>query len=517
MSYVWHASVGKHEEAVNILKEGIKANPTRSVILSALRYFYLNCFVIIHSFVLNFAYAEELEMKKDQEGVFAVYDKFIELLRADLEALESRIKSANSSFESTASNNTIPQNGSNAGVLTTVATGITEAGIHSNNSSFNTQSSDEKPPKSKELSERTTEYGLVWIMYMRAARRVASQQAARSIFTRGRKDRWLPWEVYEAAGSCYSHGRVNLALTICLMPALMEYHVSKKTDVPSRIFDKGFEVFPDEVQLVLRHLTFLISVNDDQSRLMPIAVQFVLTRDVIDARALFERVINSFSAEAARPLWERWARYEYQYGDLETAQRLEKRIADVYPNGWFQMICTIACPCLNIHFSDPPIKRFALRHTYLTTDAIASRDLGFSVARQTGNGAVVGGSGPLARTDTQQSLLASSNYPAGSTSHKRPASPDYRKRDDRSTGDYGLGHKRSRALSPPRERDRERWDGSRRRAGSPGWDRDRDRDVPPPRKIDRDREEEKGPVLPPVISWFIGQLPAPAAFDGKVY
>lgn len=207
MSYVWHTSVGKHEEAVNILKEGIKANPARSVILLALGYFCLNCFPVIHSFVLNFAYAEEQETKKDKEGVFATYDKFIEILRADLEALESRIKSANSSFESTTSNNTVPANGSNTGVPSVAATGLTEAGIHSNNSSFNTQSSDEKPPKSKELTERTTEYGLVWIMYMRAARRVASQQAARSIFTRGRKDRWLPWEVYEAAGSC-----------ICLVP-----------------------------------------------------------------------------------------------------------------------------------------------------------------------------------------------------------------------------------------------------------------------------------------------------------
>jgi hypothetical protein len=54
-----------------------------------------------------------------------------------------------------------------------------------------------------------------------------------------------------------------------------------------------------------------------------------------DARALFERVITTFGPERARPLWERWARYEYQYGDLEAAQKLEKRIAEVYPSGMF--------------------------------------------------------------------------------------------------------------------------------------------------------------------------------------
>ena len=32
MAYVWMNSVGKHEEAVKILEEGIKANPRRSVV-----------------------------------------------------------------------------------------------------------------------------------------------------------------------------------------------------------------------------------------------------------------------------------------------------------------------------------------------------------------------------------------------------------------------------------------------------------------------------------------------------
>lgn len=177
-------------------------------------YFCLNRVAVAYSFVLNFAYAEEQEMKKDKEGVFATYDKFIEVLRADLEALESRIKSANSSFESTSSSSTVPANGSDISMPTITVTGLTESGIHSNNSSFNTQSSDEKPPKSKEFTERTTEYGLVWIMYMRAARRVASQQAARSIFSKGRKDRLLPWEVYEAAGLCYSSSFVNFVLIL---------------------------------------------------------------------------------------------------------------------------------------------------------------------------------------------------------------------------------------------------------------------------------------------------------------
>ncbi len=53
----------------------------------------------------------------------------------------------------------------------------------------------------------------------------------------------------------------------------------------------------------------------------------------LDARALFERVIPTFSPEVARPLWERWARYEYNFGDFAASQKLEKRLAEVYPNG----------------------------------------------------------------------------------------------------------------------------------------------------------------------------------------
>jgi len=220
-----------------------------------------------------------------------------------------------------------------------------------------------------------------------------------------------------------------------------------------------------------------------------------------DARALFERLVVKYPPNHARLLWERWARYEYQYGDLESAQKLEKRIAEVYP-------------------TDPPIKRFAQRHMYLGTDAIAARDLGFAVARQNGT---TGSSTLIGRTDMQLSLLATLNQQTAAVStintqsHKRPASPDYRKRDERPPVDYGPAYKRPRPMSPaPRDRDRERWEGPPRRR-SPGWDRDRERDGPPPRRIERDREEEKIVVLPPVISWFIGQLPASSAFDGPVF
>ena len=63
---------------------------------------------------------------------------------------------------------------------------------------------------------------------------------------------------------------------------------------------------------------------------------------ITDARALFEGVIGRFSGDKARPLWERWARYVYQFEHLEEAQKLEKRIAEAYPNGvWYPQADTV--------------------------------------------------------------------------------------------------------------------------------------------------------------------------------
>jgi len=45
----------------------------------------------------------------------------------------------------------------------------------------------------------------------------------------------------------------------------MEYHCSNEKNVASRIFEKGLELFSNEVDFVLRYLGFLISINDENS------------------------------------------------------------------------------------------------------------------------------------------------------------------------------------------------------------------------------------------------------------
>ena len=170
--------------------------------------------------------------------------------------------------------------------------------------------------------------------------------------------------------------------------------------------------------------------------------------------------------------------------------------------------------------SDPPIKRFAQRHTYHSTDAIAARDLGVAIARQSsGTTSASSSANSLGRTDTQTSLLTGGGTPQPSQTpaappvqHKRASSPDHKRRESDPHGPPQ--YKRARATSPGR--DRERWDGhggGRKRYNSPTWDRERERDAPPPRRP-RDQEEEKPVTVPSVISWFIGTLPGPSVFDG---
>ena len=48
------------------------------------------------------------------------------------------------------------------------------------------------------------EYGIAWSMYMHFERRSEGMKSLCGIFGKARRDRWIPWEVYEASGLCLS-------------------------------------------------------------------------------------------------------------------------------------------------------------------------------------------------------------------------------------------------------------------------------------------------------------------------
>src|ERR1700761_9794308 len=74
--------------------------------------------------------------------------------------------------------------------------------------------------------------------------------------------------------------------------------------------------------------------------------------------------------------------------------------------------CDVSAHLFSNFGPDPPIKRFAQRHTYHSTDAIAARDLGVAIVRQnSGTTSSSSSANSLGRTDTQSSLLTRGGTP----------------------------------------------------------------------------------------------------------
>ncbi|CAE7226282.1 unnamed protein product [Rhizoctonia solani] len=411
------------------------------------------------SFLLHFAYNEICEVQKKYSEVHSTFEGLVNALHLQLDTLDNSIKEEVAAAKA------------NAPPLDFMAP--------PDEQSAPSEADNILARRTPELNELKSELGVVWIMHMRFARRSEGLKPARTIFGKARKDKHIFWNVYEAA-------------------ALMEYHCTKAPDVATKIFELGLKVFSDNPDFVLRYLGFLISINDENN-----------------ARALFERVITTFPPDKARPIWDRWSRYEYNFGDLIGSQKLEKRLAEIYPN-------------------DPPIKRFANRYTYLGVDTIASNDLGFKVARQVGPSAAVTASPP-------------------SSSTKRAASPPRRAPDPPAKRFKGQGAENDRAREQEREREREQRDRDRERERD-RMERERERErLEREKERERERERDRGDRrggrwegpqsrrpnspppyrrgydgpgrrhedahddsgIPPLVAKFVASLPTPQAFDGK--
>ncbi|KAJ7031146.1 Suf-domain-containing protein [Mycena alexandri] len=393
------------------------------------------------SFALTYAYAELLEkaqLKKDHRDfteIHSVYERFFSVLRVELARLT--VAASEPPVEAPNGDATDPE--------AAPADPPTEEELA------------ERKKNQEELPELKKQYSNAWINYMRFARRAQGHKACRDVFGKARKDEYIGWEVYEAA-------------------AMTEYRCNLEDGrlVAARIFETGMKKYSSDPTYVLSHLGFLLTVNDENN-----------------ARALFERVIGTFTPQEAKPIWERWSRSQYQYDDLEAVLELERRMAEVYPN-------------------DAPIKRFAQRHTYHSIDAIADHDLGFAKTRKlsavtsanasypplttNGNGSGNGNGNPNGNGAT----AAAQSFPPNP--NKRPLPPLDRKRET----DY----KRPR----PDDRDRDR---VRRYSPPPPPSAERER--PPPPRREPPPKEDKPPQLPPILHLFVSQLPPRETFDGPIF
>ncbi|KAJ7476904.1 hypothetical protein B0H11DRAFT_1303853 [Mycena galericulata] len=214
MAFSWTGSMGKNDEALSILKEGLEANPD--------------------SFELTDAYAECLEkaeLKKDQRDyseVHAVYERFFGVLRILIARLSAEAAAPAPPTESAVEEPSLEVSGSSS---ETVAVNLLPVN----------QSQDE-------LAERKKQYSNAWISYMSFARRAQGQQAGRDAFGKARRDEYITWEVFEAA-------------------AMTEYRCNPDAGrhIASRIFETGMKRFENDVAYVLSYLGFLLTINDENN------------------------------------------------------------------------------------------------------------------------------------------------------------------------------------------------------------------------------------------------------------
>ncbi|KAJ2911679.1 hypothetical protein MD484_g8737, partial [Candolleomyces efflorescens] len=155
MAYHWTNSVERPDDALLILRAGIDANPASNL--------------------LTFAFVEAKEQRNEYAEVHTAFEKLLHVQSKILDGLEKNPNADNHEFNGT------------------------QPSSQSTNISSSQQSIIKTPPII-ELQERRVEYGLVYILYMRFARRAEGLQAMRKAFAKARKDKWVSWEVYEACG-----------------------------------------------------------------------------------------------------------------------------------------------------------------------------------------------------------------------------------------------------------------------------------------------------------------------------
>ncbi|KAF3926306.1 hypothetical protein AA313_de0200449 [Arthrobotrys entomopaga] len=293
-------SIGRDKEGVEILTQGMKANP--------------------ESCLLHFRYAEYLEssvspppaedkeaVKKRSAPVRDVYDKILEVYynllnkaqereRENIALLEEAAKMAKPNTDDDDDDDYEPP--SDANITSQIAL--------------------VKDAAKQEILSISKIISAIWINLMRTMRRIEGHGkvgdivgGSRQVFTDARKRGKITSDVYVAS-------------------ALMEFHCYKDPSA-NRIFDRGLKMFPEDEDFVLEYLKHLIATND-----------------LTNARAVFETFVGKITGEKvgnAKRVFQFFYDYESQYGELSQIQKLEKRMRELYPQ-------------------DPQLKLFQGRHSY---------------------------------------------------------------------------------------------------------------------------------------------------------
>ncbi|SPQ24730.1 b246e5c7-ed4d-46ae-aa76-2c0df1500e00 [Thermothielavioides terrestris] len=178
-----------------------------------------------------------------------------------------------------------------------------------------------------QLLSRTISF--VWIALIRAMRRIQGKGkpntemgGMRQAFQDARHRGRLTSDVYSAVA--------QLEWTIYKDPA------------GGKIFDRGAKLFPEDENFTLENIKYLHSRDD-----------------YTNARVLFETVVNRLTQKPelvhkAKPLYAYFHKYESQFGELAQIAKLEKRMAELFPE-------------------DPKLAQFSARYSSDKFDPIAAR------------------------------------------------------------------------------------------------------------------------------------------------
>lgn len=135
---------------------------------------------------------------------------------------------------------------------------------------------------------------LVYIQFMKFARRSESVKESRAIFKKAREDSRTNFHVFISA-------------------ALMEYYCSKDKAVAFKIFELGLKKYMNETDYVLAYVDYLSHLNDDNN-----------------TRVLFEKVLSSMPKDKASEVWGKFLEFETTSGDLASLVKVENRKLEIY-------------------------------------------------------------------------------------------------------------------------------------------------------------------------------------------
>ncbi|XP_031756596.1 cleavage stimulation factor subunit 3 [Xenopus tropicalis] len=163
---------------------------------------------------------------------------------------------------------------------------------------------------------------LVYIQYMKFARRAEGIKSGRMIFKKAREDPRTRHHVYVTA-------------------ALMEYYFSKDTSVAFKIFELGLKKYGDIPEYVLAYIDYLSHLNEDNNTRVlferkirvSLNINFVYGRPVIETAVRDDSLKSRTFPCAALSLllytvieiWARFLAFESNIGDLASILKVEKR------------------------------------------------------------------------------------------------------------------------------------------------------------------------------------------------